>query len=260
MDISNDMIVEDYQVNYQTGYIKLFRSLINHPVFAHQVALKIWIWCLLKATHKKKTISLKIGKGETLVKLNPGQFVFGRFKAEDELNIDGSTIYKWIKKFESDTFDLINIQSNNQYSIITICNWATYQFNDNEIVTTKEQPSNSSVTTKEQPSNTYKNVKNNKNVKNIRALYDSFLDQSNGMKYPHEYKKYIDYLFNDNELGEPLTTLLFKDQQIKPQFFDKLMDEKKEGNSILKTTFELNNYTARKYKTFYSTLLNWVRR
>lgn len=130
------------------GYFKVHRKILNSQVFSHQTALKIWIWCLAKVTYKEKFISLKIGKGETTIKLLPGQFIFGRFKAEDELNIDGSTIYKWIQKFASPDFEMINIESNNQYSIITICNWADYNNTEYDEVTTKEQPKNNQVTTK----------------------------------------------------------------------------------------------------------------
>ena len=138
------------------GYFKIHRKILESQVFAHQTALKIWLWCLAKSSYKERFVPLKIGRGETTVKLLPGQFIFGRFKAEEELGIDGSTIYKWIQKFTSKEFNMILIESNNQYSIITICNWKEYQVNEDE----KEQPSNNQVTAKEQPSNTNKKDNN----------------------------------------------------------------------------------------------------
>jgi hypothetical protein len=104
------------------GWIKLHRQLLNSQVFSNQTALKIWIWCLLKASRKERFVDLKIGKGHTTVKILPGQFIFGRLKAEYELNIDGSAIYRWIQKFQSPEFNMINIEPNSQYSIITVCN------------------------------------------------------------------------------------------------------------------------------------------
>jgi len=139
------------------GYFKVHRKILDSQVFAHPTALKIWVWCLAKVTFKERFVPLKSGKGVLSVKLMPGQFIFGRFTAEEELNIDGSTIYKWMQKFASPEFDMIIIDSNNQYSIITICKWEEYQNGDSEEVTTKEQPSNSQVTAEGQPSNTNKN-------------------------------------------------------------------------------------------------------
>ena len=140
------------------GWIKLHRKLLDSEIFASQIGLKIWIWCLLKASHKGRFIPIKIGKGETTVTVEKGAFIFGRHSAERELNINGSTVYKWVQKLQN--MGMINIESNNQYSIITICNYMDYQRVDEEQVTAKEQPSNNQVTAKEQPRNTYKNVKN----------------------------------------------------------------------------------------------------
>ena len=129
------------------GFISLHRALLDSMIFSSQTGLKIWIWLLLKASFKKRYVSLKIGKGETTVTIERGQLLFGRYKAEEELCIDGSTIYKWIKKLEEN--GMILIQSNNQYSIITICNYDTYQSGN----ATNEQPTNNQRTTNEQPTN-----------------------------------------------------------------------------------------------------------
>jgi len=145
------------------GCILLSRAILESDVFASQKLLKIWIWCLCKASFKEKSIPLKIGKGETIIKISRGQFIFGRFKAEEQLFIDGSTIYKSMQKLQE--LEMIQIKSNNQYSIITICNYDRYQSLENYKVTTNEQPSNNQVTTNEQPSNTTKNVNNVKKVK-----------------------------------------------------------------------------------------------
>lgn len=158
------------------GYFKVHRKILDSQVFAHQTALKIWIWCLAKVTFKDRFVSLKSGKGCITIALKPGQFIFGRFKAEEELNIDGSTIYKWMQKFASDEFDMIKIESNNQYSIITICKWEEYQNGDGDEVTSNEQPSNNQVTAKEQPSNTNNNDKkdnkdNNNTWRNNFEIY-----------------------------------------------------------------------------------------
>lgn len=221
--MANILLVEDYAANYQTGFIKLYRSMLDHPVFAHPVALKIWVWCLLKANHTKKSVSLKIGKGSTIVNVLPGQFIFGRFKAEDELNIDGSTIYKWIQKFSSNDFDLIKIESNNQYSIVSICNWATYQSINGTNVTTIEQPSNKQVTTDEQPSNTTKNEKNDKNERNI-------------------YRK-------------------FKHLSLTTDEYKKIIEQGYTAIQLMNILDDIENYSGNKrYTSLYLTALKWLKK
>ena len=153
---------------YEEGYIKLYRGLQNSQVFAHPIALKVWIWCLMKANHKERFVNLKIGKGSIVVKVGIGQFIFGRHKAEEELDIDGATIYRWINKFASEQFDnMISLDVSNQYTIITICKWEEYQSDKDTECTTNEQPMSQLCTTYEPAMSTNKNDNNDKNDKNI---------------------------------------------------------------------------------------------
>jgi hypothetical protein len=174
------------------GWIKLHRCLLESFVFSNPTTLKIWVWILLKATKNERIISIKIGAGFQDIKLLSGQLLFGRYKAEEQLNIDGSTIYKHIKKLEESGNILLN--SNNHYTTITICKWDEYQEkeiekeqpNDSQM-TAKEQQSNNRVTTEEQQKNTNKKVKKVKKVKEYNP--ESFLLQ----KYSESYfdKKYL---------------------------------------------------------------------
>ena len=152
------------------GFINLHRTLLDSMIFSSQTGLKIWIWLLLKASYRKRHVSLKIGKGETTVTIERGQLLFGRYKAEEELCIDGSAVYRWMKKLEEN--GMISIESNNQYSIITICNYDTYQAVNktneqptNNQRTTNEQQMNSGRTADEQQMNTYNNDNNINNIK-----------------------------------------------------------------------------------------------
>lgn len=158
------------------GYINLHRTLLDSMIFSSQTGLKIWIWLLLKASYRKRYVSLKIGKGETTVTIERGQLIYGRHKAEEELCIDGSAVYRWMKKLEEN--GMILIESNNQYSIITICNYDTYQAGNetdeqpmNNQRTTNEQPMNSRRTADEQQMNTY-----NKDNKDNKVNKDNNID------------------------------------------------------------------------------------
>lgn len=241
------------------GYFKVHRKILDSQIFAHQTALKIWIWCLAKASYKERFISLKIGRGETTVKVNPGEFLFGRFKAEEELNIDGSTIYKWINKFASPEFDMISIKSNKQYSVISINKWDEYQNESEEEVTTKEQPSSQQVATKEQPSNT--NNKDNTVYKVIsyNKFYDSEIQNSNS---DENYLRFVKILFGNNNLGIPLTSVLKMDQQVTyPQFKKLWYLREKYKFSITDVLERMENWKKiNGNKTVYKTFLTFVKR
>ena len=127
------------------AFVKIDKEILNSYCFANPNHLKIWIWLLVKANYKKTFAPLKIGKGYITVKVERGQLLFGRFKAEEELSLDGSLIYRVLKIFEEQ--EQIKVESNNQYSLITICKYDSYQNNNQE----SEQPTNNQRTTDEQP-------------------------------------------------------------------------------------------------------------
>jgi len=164
------------------GWIKLHRKLKNSLVFDNPDLLKVWIWCLLKATHDDYI--QMIGLQE--VELEKGQFIFGRKVAANELKMSESKTYRLIKKLE--TMQNLNIKANNKYSIITIENWELYQFDENKNEQQFEQQMNNKRTTNEQQMNTNKNIKNNKNNKNNNNIYSESLIKKI-MSYPGKKTK-----------------------------------------------------------------------
>lgn len=219
------------------GYIKLHRQLIESKVFANQTALKIWVWCLLKASRKERFFPLKIGKGSTTVKILPGQFIFGRFKAEEELNIDGSTIYRWLQKFKSEEFSMITIEANNQYSIISICKWSSYQAEKSE----SEQPMSKQRTRLEpdmNTDNTVNTVKNKERVKFTPPSLDAFKKYFEDNGYSPEvadraFKGYDVAEWHDSK-GDPIKSWKQKCQHVwfKPE--NKLNGKPKSQQSEIK--------------------------
>jgi hypothetical protein len=161
------------------GYFKLHRQIFDSWVFADDKALKIWIWIIGKARHKAGNIPLKCGKGIITVNLKVGQFIFGRHKAEDALFLDGSLIYRKMQKMQDDK--MIKIESNNQYSIVTVCNYEEYQTKETE----SEQLTNNQRTTDEQLTNTNKKDNKDKNV-----------NKKGAEKTPPPYQKIVDYFNN----------------------------------------------------------------
>lgn len=149
------------------GWIKLHRKIINSAVFNNPMLLKVWIWCLCKASHK----GFEAMVGNQVVKLQEGQFIFGRKVAAYELCMSESKVYRDMKLLEN--LKMLNIKTNNKFSLITIEKWDFYQGDEADVEQQSEQQMNNKRTTNEQQMNTYKNVKNVKNVKNKRAFSNS---------------------------------------------------------------------------------------
>jgi hypothetical protein len=135
------------------GYFKCWRKLFDSQVFQNEGLLKVWIWCLGKASYRERCIGFETGKGGVEVFIKPGQFVFGRDSAAKELRMNPSSVWKRINKLKN--LGNCDIESNRQYSIISITNWSIYQGDFLE----SNSESNYQVTGKEQASNTNKKDK-----------------------------------------------------------------------------------------------------
>ena len=110
------------------------------------------LWALTKASHK--TITVLVGCQP--VTLQPGQFVFGRRMAADELGMTEQEIRTIIGLAKKVNFS--TNKSTNKFSIITIINWHIYQCQDADCQPTDQPTTNQQLTTN-------KNVKNEKKEK-----------------------------------------------------------------------------------------------
>lgn len=106
------------------SWIKLYRKILKSPIWENEKALKVWIWCLIKATYEER-IQL-VGQQEVL--LQKGQFVFGRKKASKELQMSESMVYRYMKVLEK--LQMLNIKPNNKFSVVSIEKWEDYQIEE----------------------------------------------------------------------------------------------------------------------------------
>ena len=127
-----------------SDWIKIHRGVLDSFCFANPNHFKVWVWMLLKANYKKSFVPLNAGRGSTTIEVDRGQFIFGRNKASEELGLNGTAVYRILQKFEE--LKQISIEPNNHYSLITICNYNSYQ----NIKDKDEQQMNSKRTANEQ--------------------------------------------------------------------------------------------------------------
>ena len=138
----------------------MHRKLLDSRVFADAELLKVWVWCLCRASHKETYVPMRTGTGKTTVNLQPGQLLFGRNSAAKQLDMPPSSLYKRIKKLVAE--GNLSIKRNTHYSVVTVCNWETYQAKEQP----EEQPEDNQVATREQAGNTYKKAKKAKKAQN----------------------------------------------------------------------------------------------
>lgn len=158
----------------RNGFIKLDRCLLQKHIFKNEKILKVWVWCLLRANHsdQSETVGLKE------VPIKPGQFITGRYKAAEELRMNPSTAWKYLKWLEKNQSIVIN--SNNKFSVVTVINWDFYQV--------EKYKGDNKMTTKKQQNDTDKNVKNDQEKIPYVEIID-FLNSEAGKNYKHSTQK-----------------------------------------------------------------------
>ena len=147
------------EIYVDQGFIKLWRKSIDSSVFQDANLWKLWTWCLMRANHKDVFVPVKTGRGQTVIELKRGQFIFGRRTAAKVLKMKSSTIGYRMQVLEK--LQNLDRQVNHHFTIVTIRNYDKY----NDIKNNFDRQVNHQLSTNCPPTDTDKNYKNYKNVK-----------------------------------------------------------------------------------------------
>lgn len=189
------------------GFVMLHRKLLINPIFENEKLLKVFIWCLLKASHKEHDQLV----GLQNVKLKKGQFIYGRNKASEELKIKPSTLNDYMQALK--TREIIGIKPNNKYSVVTIVNWELYQ--------SENTKTNNKPTTKQQQTDTNNNGNND--------IYNTIFSFWNDQKIIHHRKL-------TNEIKQAIT------KAIKSSTEEELILAIKRYSEMYHSDYEFCNY------------------
>ena len=176
------------------GFIILHRKLMNSQVWLNDGLLKLFLWCLLKANHKDKWVPVNTGRGSSEVKIKRGQFLFGSKTAAKELKMKPGTVYSRMQKLQN--MQNISMQSSSHYSVVTVCNYDSYQNQKNGVQQANQQPISNQSATNQQPINTTNND-NNDNKDNNNRISAPAAENSAKNKTQHdpEFDQYNDPVF-----------------------------------------------------------------
>ena len=102
-------------------YVALYRKSINSEVMKNANLWMFWCYCLMKATQKPYNALV----GHIVVPLEPGQFVFGRRAASQELPLSEREVRTCLTTL----IELGNVtqKATNRYSVVTITKFSDYQ-------------------------------------------------------------------------------------------------------------------------------------
>lgn len=117
-------------------WIKVHRAMMDHAIWPNEWLVKLFLWCIFKANYQE---------GNHLgTPVKRGQFITGRFTAAEELGVNPS---RWVRGMERLEFlGCISLEPNTKWTLVTVCNYETYQEALSDDRTLSEQQTNNKRT------------------------------------------------------------------------------------------------------------------
>jgi len=97
--------------------------MIDNPIYKSSSGVRVWLHCLLSATHTKHKIEFA-GKE---IELKVGEFIYGRYQWEKITRISPNTIENWINKLVKRNMIYVERRVRGYGSILGISKWEDYQ-------------------------------------------------------------------------------------------------------------------------------------
>ena len=168
-------------------WFKFYRSTVTHKVFYHS-SFRLWVYLLAKARIADQT--------EMEINVKRGEFLTGLNVLVEVLKEPKTTIYRNLKYLEKEKMISIKVERN--YSIITICNYSTYQDQENTNGTQMELKRNTNGTQVETPKELKKERKKEYNTFCAELLlkkYEEFAKNSSPKKQAISFhRKFLIYI------------------------------------------------------------------
>lgn len=229
-------MVNDFDENYKTGYIKIYRSLKKHWLWGNDKKSKFeaWIDMLLMASHT----GLKEPIGYDLVTVEQGQILTSQEKLSISWRWDRQAVRRFLEMLERD--GMINISTTSKFTMITICKYDSYQNKK----PTKHHQDTSVTPALHQRYTTINNENNDNNVNNVFSA-----------EQKEQFSRFeawcIANAITVTKMVEPINI---------EQFF-KLI-EKHDKVLVMDNLVKMHNHTPllKKNRSAYLTVLNWISR
>jgi len=156
----------------QSGWVKIHRKMRDNPYMKKPAYRSVWIELLFEAEHGMKLVNKEwvkkdekemksiIFKGERIY-LKPGQLTCGAKQLSEWTGVPRGTVERILKTFKNE--GMIEVQTSNEFSLVQIINWESYQSNEEQV---EERVRNQRGTSEERV-RTPKEWKNEKNEKSV---------------------------------------------------------------------------------------------
>ena len=165
-----------------SGWVSIYRKIFQNPILEPKgkfTKMEAWLYLLCRANHSDGKVVIK----ENLCRFKRGQVITSQQKLMATFKWGNTKVINFLKLLQED--EMIELKTTGLGTMITICNYDTYQDNQNQNkVQTKSSQSAGKVKTNTMNK---KNKKNNVNkIKRTTDLRNEVYSEKNINKYGKE--------------------------------------------------------------------------
>lgn len=249
--------IEGRGENLSTGHISLYRSIRKHWIWSDPVKFQWWVDILLEANHKPQKVLI----GDQLIECKRGQSAKSMCTWAKRWRVDRGQVRRFFKLLESD--QMATIKTTSKTTMITICNYESYQDHRPSKGTTKRPSNEHQVNT-----NNNDNNDNKDSTRQWLFSHNGFFDRQlvKNVDEPEldKYQKLVEFLHSKDEEGKYLfSNVLSLEKQI--SYKDYLALKKTESTYNLRSlksvleAMENKPDLKKKYKNVFLTANNWLK-
>lgn len=114
----------------ERGFIAINRKIFQNPLLADPAYFRAWVWLLCEAAWKPTRRRVVAGRAVTILNLGRGQLSHSRRFIAEALGMTEQRVRTFLNHLKID--GMINLQTNQGQTIITICKYDDYQSHKEE--------------------------------------------------------------------------------------------------------------------------------
>ncbi len=147
----------------ETGWVKMQRAVMNSPLMKDGDLMRLAAYGWIRAVSDPQWVQVTTGGGRKVIRLEPGQWLFGRDAVAERVGMAPSTCYRVLQRLVE--LKLASLEPHPHYTIVTMHEWSDEQAVD-QPWTSCEQAVDQPRTSCEPAVDTYKNKENNETNEN----------------------------------------------------------------------------------------------
>lgn len=176
------------------GFVKIYRSIWQHPRASNPSWLAVWVWLLSHAAYQERE-AIWCGKKITL---QPGQIVTGSMKIGRATGVPASTVRRILKMLNDE--GEVEQQTSSASSLISVTNWFKFQSVSSGWAADEQRVS----TYKEGKKERSKEEKKKGTAASPLAEFESALGSAGSAELLEVYRDWLNY--RRTEQGKPVTS------------------------------------------------------